>query len=74
METALDIMGNVLSLPRADRSYLATKLIESLDEEREFSPEVLDELESRSKRVRSGEVQAVSLDDVRDDIKQILNK
>lgn len=74
MQTALDIMGDVLSLPRTDRSYLAAKLIESLDRESELSPEVLDELENRAHRVRSGEVQAVSLDDVRGKIQKVLGK
>jgi putative addiction module component (TIGR02574 family) len=74
METALDMIGNVLSLPRTDRSYLAAKLIESLDEEREFSPEILDELESRATRAHSGETQTVSLNEVRGKIQQVLSK
>ena len=74
MESALDIMENALSLPRADRSYLASKLIESLDDNEEFAPDVLDEFKHRSAEVRSGRVQSVSLEQVREKAQKILNQ
>ena len=42
MSTISEIMNEVLELPRNDRSYLVSKLIESLDDDRELSPEWMD--------------------------------
>lgn len=72
MTDVAEIMGNVLGLPRSDRSYIARKLIESLDQEAELSPEWMAEIEQRVARRQSGETQSVSSEDVHADIERIL--
>jgi len=37
MTTVTEIINDVLSLPRTDRGYVAQKLIESLDDERDLT-------------------------------------
>ena len=74
MESVTKIMDNVLELPRTDRSYLARKLIESLDEERELRSEWLDEIEERVARRESGETHSVSSEQVHLDIESILKR
>ncbi len=49
MATMTEIITGALELPRSDRSYLAAKLIESLEEE-ELSSEWREELDARVAR------------------------
>jgi putative addiction module component (TIGR02574 family) len=72
MFTMTDIITGALELPRSDRSYLAAKLIESLEEE-ELSPEWREELDKRVARWKSGETQSVSSEDVHRKIGKILS-
>ena len=72
MATMTDIIAGALELPRSDRSYLAAKLIESLEEE-ELSPEWREELDARVARWKSGETKSVSSEDVHRKIGQILS-
>ncbi len=46
MTTVTDVIENALALPLVDRSYLATKLIESLEMD-DLSPEVIAEYDQR---------------------------
>ena len=72
MSKIADIMTGALELPRSDRSYLAAKLIESLEEDHELSPEWMEEIEKRVARRQRGETQSVSREDVHRDIERIL--
>ena len=72
MADVSELMDNVLELPRADRSYIAHKLIESLDEDAELSPEWMAEIEQRVARRESGESQSISNADVHADIEKLL--
>jgi putative addiction module component (TIGR02574 family) len=72
MITVAQIMNEVLELPRSDRSYLASKLIESLDDEQELSPEWRAEIGRRVGRRKSGESGQISQDELRRDIENIL--
>jgi len=72
MPSVSKIMENVLELPRTDRSYIARKLIESLDEDAELSAEWMAEIEQRVARRVSGESQSVSNSKVHADIKKLL--
>ena len=74
MNTALDYMDDLLSLPRSDRSYLASKLIESLDEGPALSEEEMAEYNGRYERWKSGEELAVSKGQVEQEIAQVLRK
>jgi putative addiction module component (TIGR02574 family) len=72
---ALDInsvLQNVLSLPRPERSYLAEKLIVSLDEDDELSPAWCAELEARVQRRQSGETRSYSREEVSAELEAIL--
>ncbi len=72
MATVTDIITGALELPRGDRSYLAAKLIESLEED-ELSPEWREELDQRVARWKSGETKSVSSEEVHRKIGQILS-
>jgi hypothetical protein len=74
MATVTEIMDHVLALSRTDRSYLATKLIESLDDDSELSPEWIEEIERRVARRQSGETHSVSSSEVHREIEQILSR
>jgi hypothetical protein len=53
MTTVTDVIKNALALPLKDRSYIASKLIESLEEE-ELSPDAIREYDRRVAGWRSG--------------------
>ncbi len=74
MITVAEIMSGALELPRSDRSYLASKLIESLDETEDFTPEFRAELDQRVARWKSGEAKAVSGDELHRAIERILSR
>lgn len=72
---ALDInsvLQDALSLPRPERSYLAEKLIVSLDEDAELSPAWRAELEARVQRRQSGETRSYSREEVGAELEAIL--
>jgi len=54
-------MQDVLELPRTERSFLARKLLESLDSDESFGAEEIKEFQSRSREIRDGSVQPISL-------------
>jgi putative addiction module component (TIGR02574 family) len=66
MNTAIDYMNDLLNLPRSDRSYLATKLIESLEKEEnhQLSAEEIEEYDARVARWKSGEEKAISIEEL----------
>lgn len=74
MATVTEIISGALSLPRSDRSYLASKLIESLDETEDLTPEFRAELDRRVARWKSGEAQGVSSEELHREIEQILTR
>jgi Putative addiction module component len=62
MAAVLDIMQEILSLPRTDRSYLAKKLIESLEMDDSFTVEELETFKRRSSEIREGSVKPLTLE------------
>ena len=72
MISVAQIMNEILELPRSDRSYLASKLIESLDDEQELSPEWKEEISRRVELRKSGESAQISQDELHRDIEKIL--
>ena len=72
MNTAIELIEDVLKLPRSDRSYLAAKIIESLDQEDDISPEWMVELDRRVESWKSGESSSVSCEDLHLEIKNRL--
>jgi hypothetical protein len=62
MSAVLEIIQEVLSLPRTDRSYLAKKLIESLEMDDAFTVEDMETFNRRSREIREGSVTPLTLD------------
>jgi len=61
-------MQDVLKLPRADRSFLARKLLESLETDDSFTPKEMREFESRSHDVREGTVSPLTLEQLQQEV------
>jgi len=62
---AYDVLENeVLTLPREDRSKLATRLLESLDRDDELSPEWLEEIRRRAKDIDEGKTKLIPSEEV----------
>jgi putative addiction module component (TIGR02574 family) len=74
MNTAIDYMNDLLNLPRTDRSYIATKLIESLDNEEahQLSAEEIEEYDARLSRWKTGEDKAISIEELNVKVAEIL--
>jgi putative addiction module component (TIGR02574 family) len=72
MATVTEIMDDVLALSRTDRSYLATKLIESLDAESELSPEWMEEIERRVKSIDDGTARRIPHNEVMAEARRII--
>ncbi|MCP5550005.1 MAG: addiction module protein [Akkermansiaceae bacterium] len=69
MATVSEIIDDIFRLPRADRGYLAQKLIESLDDEGELTDEEKAALERRSRELNDGTVTPLSLDRLRQQVR-----
>ncbi len=63
-----EIMQDVLKLPRTERSFLAKKLLESLETDESFSDGEMQEFERRSREVREGAVKPLTLEELRKDV------
>lgn len=61
VSTTAELLENVLSLPDVDRSYLASKLLESLDDSG-VSSEWSEEIERRVKSIDNGTARLVPHD------------
>ena len=66
--TVTEIMDNVLELPRADRSYLAKKLLESLDRRDSLTVAQRSVIERRSSELSEGKVKPLSVEDLKRDV------
>ena len=61
----------VLHLPRVDRTQLASRLLESLDEdEHELSPEWREELQRRIENIDAGKAKLIPAEDLWKEINQ----
>lgn len=72
MPTVADVIENALALPLADRSYVASKLIESLERE-ELSSEAVAEYDQRVTRWKTGENRSSSSDELDSKVRGLLN-
>lgn len=59
-----EIVQCALSLPRPERSYIAERLLVSLDDEDEMPPQWREEMDARVKRREGGETRSHSHDEV----------
>lgn len=64
-----ELIEGVLSLPRTDRSYLAKKLIESLETDEAFTSEEMEIFSRRSREVRDGTVKPLTLEELQRDVR-----
>jgi putative addiction module component (TIGR02574 family) len=72
MLTTSEVMENALILPRIDRSYIASKLIESLDDEALLSTEWQAEIQRRYESWQTGETQSIPSEEVHRRIEQLI--
>ncbi|MEO8615983.1 MAG: hypothetical protein ABI600_12645 [Luteolibacter sp.] len=73
MATVTELIENALALSLTDRSYVASKLIESLDQE-ELSPEGIREYDQRVERWKSGQSSSTASDEMDAKVQSILNR
>lgn len=74
MNTVADVIESALALPLTDRSYVTSKLIESLERGEELKPEAVAEYDSRVVRWRAGEAQASTSEELAAKVEQILQR
>lgn len=68
MAAVTEIMQNVLNLPRTERSFLAKKLLESLETDESFSAEEMEIFQSRSREIHEGRVKPLTLEQLQQDV------
>lgn len=66
------VLQNVLSLPLPERSYIAERLLVSLDDDKELSPAWRAELDARVLRREKGETRIHTREEVHAEIESIL--
>jgi len=64
-----ELIEEVLSLPRTDRSYLAKKLIESLEMDEAFTSKEMEIFSRRSREVLDGTVKPLTLEELQRDVR-----
>jgi putative addiction module component (TIGR02574 family) len=75
MTAVAELIEEVLHLPRTDRSYLATKLLESLDEEDdEMSEDWKSELDRRLQDIDEGKVKMIPHAEVMANVRAMLEQ
>jgi len=68
MPAVTEIIQDVLNLPRAERSFLAKKLLESLESDESFSTEEMKVFQNRSQEIREGLVKPMTLEQLQQDV------
>lgn len=75
MNATLDVasvLQEALSLPLPERSYIAERLLVSLDDDQELSPAWRKELDARVQRRERGETRSYSREEVRQQMQAII--
>jgi hypothetical protein len=68
MSADSQIMQDVLKLPRAERSFLAKKLLESLENDEGFHGADMEEFNQRSGEIREGLVKPLTLEELQNHV------
>jgi hypothetical protein len=68
-----EIMHDVLKLPRTERSFLARKLLESLESDETFSPVEMTDFQNRSREIREGSVSPLTLEQLQQEVTARMN-
>jgi hypothetical protein len=74
MTTVDDVIQSALALPLNDRSYVTSKLIESLSQDDQLDPEEIAEYDARVARFEAGETQASTSEELDAKIEKILQR
>ena len=74
MTTVDDVIQSALALPLTDRSYVTSKLIESLNQGDQLTPEETAEYDARITRFESGENKASTSEELDAKIQKILQR
>ena len=73
MAVVSEIIQDVLKLPRSERSFLARKLLESLESDEAFSAHEMELFQSRSREIREGSAKALTLEQLQQDVTARMN-
>jgi len=68
MAAVTDLIQDVLKLPRTERSFIARKLLESLESDESFSTEEMETFERRSHDIRSGTVAPLTIEQLQNEL------
>lgn len=68
------VKDEALQLPLEDRSRLASRLLESLDDDDDVSPEWLEEIRRRVKEIKNGTAKMVPHDEVMSNVRERVAK
>lgn len=68
MPAVTGIIQDVLNLPRAERSFIAKKLLESLESDESFSGEEMKVFQNRSQEIREDLVKPMTLEQLQQDV------
>jgi len=71
--TAAALVEQALALPLSDRSYVAERLLLSLEDERPLSAEWREEIARRVARRKAGDSRSYSREEVRRDVQTLLS-
>lgn len=63
-----DIIESALSMPRPERSYIAERLLVSLEDDDEMPPQWREEMDARVQRRERGETRSYSHEEVMTDL------
>ena len=74
MANALELLEKAMALPRAERSFVAERLLESLDSDASLSPEWSEEIARRVSRRESGESRVYTQDEIHSEVQALLSK
>lgn len=72
MANALKLLEEAMALPRAERSFVAERLLESLDHDTSLSTEWNEEIARRIARRESGESRVYSREEIRRDVQALV--
>ncbi len=73
MAPVTEIMQDVLKLPRTERSFLARKLLESLESDETFSSVEMADFQKRSREIREGSVSPLTLEQLQQEVAARMN-
>ena len=74
MKTVADVIEGALALPLNDRSYLTSKLIESLEQDEQLTQSEIAEYDARVARFERGDTNASTAEELDAKVEKILDR